>query len=222
MQTHGMVLSRQAEIIPISIGETSFTVIGAGSIGSHVTSMLVKMGATKVTVHDPQRVSTENVGPSLYGMNNVNELKVECLRGLLLTETGVEITAIPRLYRIEPLESEVVIVTIDSMEGRRRIWDSHRIKWKLWVDARMGFDQCGVYVCNAYDDHSVDLYVKSILRQGAALPCGQKATAFISGGLVVGLVGTIIARYLRGLSVPTELFYKGFLESTPFFSVVYG
>lgn len=215
-----MTLSRQAMLIPAHIQELRVLMIGAGSIGSMTTSMLLRMGVKHLTVYDKDVVNIENVGPSAYGLTDLTKTKTASLHDLLLTSTGISITTKNRFYTSQREIADVVIVTVDSMEARRFIWERKNISgWKVWIDARMGFDQCSTTTCIADDPESVAFYEESIARQGADLPCGQKATAFISGGIVVGFVGTIVARYVNGLPLPCELFYKGFVQDAPFFSV---
>lgn len=195
--------------------------IGVGSIGSMATSMLIRMGVKHLTAYDKDIVNIENVGPSAYGLNDLTKMKTGALQDSLLTATGISITVKNRFYTSQREEADVVVITVDSMEARRFIWERKNISgWKLWIDARMGFDQCSVTTCMSDDPKSITFYEKSIAREGAPLPCGQKATAFISGGVVVGFIGTVIARYVKGLPVPRELFYKGFVEDAPFFSVM--
>lgn len=216
-----MTLSRQALIVPEHIQHLKILLIGAGSIGSMTALMLLRMGVQTLTVYDKDVVNIENVGPSAYGLNDLTRTKLDALRDLALTTTGISITTKNRFYTSQREQADVVIVTVDSMEARRFIWERQNISgWKLWIDARMGFDQCSTTTCFSDDSESMEFYAKSIARAGAPLPCGQKATAFISGGIVVGFIGTVLTRWIRGLAVPTEIFYKGFVDDAPFFSVM--
>lgn len=221
MDTVSMTLSRQAALVPAHISELKVLMIGIGSIGSMATSMLLRMGVKHLTAYDKDVVNIENVGPSVYGLNDLTKTKTASLHASLLTTTGISITTKNRFYTSQRETADVVIVTVDSMEARRFIWERKNISgWKLWIDARMGFDQCSTTTCFADNPESIAFYEQSIARPGAPLPCGQKATAFISGGIVVGFIGTIMARYVRGLPVPREMFYKGFVDDAPFFSVM--
>lgn len=216
-----MTLSRQALLVPAHISDLRVLMIGIGSIGSMATSMLLRMGVRHLTAYDKDVVNIENVGPSSYGLNDLTQTKTDALRASLLIATGVGIETKNRFYTSQRETADVVIVTVDSMEARRFIWERQNISgWKLWIDARMGFDQCSTTTCMSDNPESIEFYAKSIAREGAPLPCGQKATAFISGGIVVGFIGTVLARYVNGLPIPRELFYKGFVEDAPFFSVM--
>jgi hypothetical protein len=216
-----MTLSRQALIVPEHIQHLKVLMIGAGSIGSMTASMLLRMGVKNLTVYDRDTVSIENIGPSIYGLNDLTKTKTASLHDLLLTATGISITTKNRFYTSQRETADVVIVTVDSMEARRFIWERQQIAgWRMWIDARMGFDQCSTTVCFSDNPKSTEFYSRSIARAGAPLPCGQKATAFISGGIVVGFIGTVLTRWIRGLPVPQELFYKGFVDDAPWFSVM--
>jgi len=212
-----MDLSRQRLLVPSIIKTIPILVIGAGSIGSNVTNVLCRMGAENVTLYDKDTLSPENVAPGFGGMNWLSTNKAKAVKDKIASELGTTINAMPYRYRRQHADAEIVIVTVDSMIVRQHIWYENRINgWKLWLDARMGKDQAGVYACRGVDDYK--WYVDSINREGAALACGEKATAPICAGLVPGMVGIMVMRYIHGLKVPRSLFTKVLLEE-PFFSV---
>ncbi len=220
--THGLDLSRQQLLVPRTIGETTFLVIGAGSLGSNVTNVLCRLGAGSVTVFDRDTLSSANVAPGFAGMNWLGEPKVGALANKLYDELGVRITPVASRYKGQRVDADIVVVTVDSMQARRDIWAvRQRIEgWVLWIDTRMGKDQAGVYVVRTSADHA--WYEASIAREGAALACGEKATAPISVGLVPGFVGTVVMRYLRGRPMPRSMFAKVLLDDAPFISVDMG
>lgn len=161
--------------------------------------------------------------PSYAGKNWLGKSKVVALAEKIQYETGSSaIIPIERNYTGQRESADVVIVTVDSMEARRRIWaNRERINgWNLWIDARMGKDQAGVYCVR--NEQDIPWYEGSLAREGAQLVCGEKATASICGGYVPGMVGTMIMRYIRDLPMPRSMFVKVLLEPQPFFSVDMG
>jgi len=218
-----MDLSRQALLIPAhAIGELTFLIIGLGSIGSNVANVLSRMGASTQTWYDRDITSLENVAPAFSGINSIGDTKVDTAYARIQQDLGEEevknIRAYPYFYKNQREHADIVIVGVDSMEVRREIWANNRIEgWKLWIDGRMGEDQAGLYIVRENDDY--EWYEESLARPGAELMCGEKATAPICAGLIPGMVGSVIMRYVNGLTVPQSIFVKMLLDFGMFFSV---
>lgn len=193
----------------------SFLIIGAGSLGSGITNIITRMGAQDITVFDRDKLEPANIAPSFASRQHLGQPKVTALQDKLHTETGFKIKAVNDSFGQQMFDVDIVVISVDTMNMRRYIWDNHRINYELWIDARMGGDQAGVYT--HVSGFPTDTYDKGIRREGAQLPCGEKATAPISAGLVPGMVGMIVMRYIHELPIPSEIFTKVLIEPV-FFS----
>src|ERR1700733_5265544 len=71
-------------------------ICGAGAIGSNLAVNLVRMGITKLTVIDKDRVEERNIGTQVYGVDDIGAKKSECLRHLIFREVGEEIISVPQ------------------------------------------------------------------------------------------------------------------------------
>jgi molybdopterin/thiamine biosynthesis adenylyltransferase len=75
------------------IAGASVLICGAGALGSNLAENLARMGVTKISVIDRDRVEEHNIGTQVYSLDDVGGKKAELLRNLLYREVGVEITA---------------------------------------------------------------------------------------------------------------------------------
>jgi len=175
-----------------------------------MTNTLVRMGAESILLQDFDTVKEENVAPSFFSTRDVKAPKTHAVRDRIYSDFGFYINISEEAYSRQIRDVDIVIITVDSLNMRRTIWNNHRITYRLWIDARMGFDQVGVY--SHLFGAPVDTYELTLSRPGEPLPCGQKATAPLSIGLVPGLVGTVVMRYLRELPIPSEIFAKVLMD----------
>jgi len=177
---------------------------------------MARIGVEHFELFDQDVVSIENVCPTTFTPSQVGVPKVEALAEQLKVY-GAKVRVHKTMYGSQPVKTDVVIVGVDNMEARQQIWTQHKIDWKLWLDGRIGRDQASVFA--VVKDGNLIPYLSSLQWETAPLPCGMKATAFICGGIVSGMMGTAVARWLNGLDVPAEMYFQGFTPETPFFSV---
>lgn len=106
---------------PSSFNPIPVTIIGVGAGGSIACQNLAKLGITDITICDNQRVSIENVGPSLYGPVHVGIPKVEACAQLVAQTSGIEVTQrFCDASELGPLKG-VVFCCVDSMQVRKSI-----------------------------------------------------------------------------------------------------
>ena len=181
-------------------------VIGAGSLGSNITNIIARMGARNITVYDNDILTPENLAPSFASRQDLSMPKVDALKAKLYAELGIEINAVNDAFGKQRGFSNVMVIAVDSLNMRRYIWNNHRYEYDIWIDARMGDDQAGVYT--HVRGCPTEFYESTMEREEAQMLCGQKATAPLCVGLVPGMVGVVIMRYLNQLSIPKEMFAK--------------
>ena len=194
-----MNLSRQANIVRTEQREKKIVIIGCGGIGSNVAHILFSTGFTNLTLFDGGDVAAENIAPQFFttdqiGLNKAMALK-QRLAHIFSEEDAGSITAVEDNFRRRHLidEADIVIVGTDSMESRRSIWGSEGniTGWQWWIDARMGGTQYKVLTVGN-NRLSREAYATSLIPESTPLPCGEKATAFITKGLLPGLIGGIV------------------------------
>jgi hypothetical protein len=211
-----MDLTRQADLIPAGSLNSPVLILGAGNIGSNVARLIAAIGVKDITVFDPDRVGSENVGPSLFGREEVGVNKALALAVVLERDYNISVNAVATKF---PLQHEgvyrFVIQAIDDKPARREIWyqvlkPQVNLRWQWLIDARMGADLFTVATILADDKPDCLYYEEWLDSPPGELSCGEKATAFQTQGLISGTVGMVMAQIARGQQPPREVFMKTF------------
>lgn len=199
-------LTRQADLIPMSVLVEKITIIGAGAVGSWTCLALAKMGFTNLTVFDFDRVDIVNLNSQFYPVGAVGQMKVLALRNMILQFTGVEISVSDNAYAGGAVNG-IVIAAVDSMKVRRLIWEQHKnlaFQTRAIIDPRMGAESALLYVMNPSEPSDQEAYEKTLYGDSEALqePCTAKATIYTANllaGLVCKAVKDLLTRpdYLR-------------------------
>lgn len=109
------------------LAEVHVTVIGAGSIGSHVNEALAEYGIRRLTLVDPDRLLQHNFCRHLAHPSQLGRMKVTAERDRLLSrDPGVAVEALPLdvIYDADlmrPLfaRTDIVVVAADGIDPRR-------------------------------------------------------------------------------------------------------
>ena len=204
--------SRQSDLYPSDVmSNLSVCVIGCGGIGSNVVNLLARIGIRKFTLYDNDVVESPNVPPTWFRLKDVGLSKVEALKLQLLENFGITtVSARDMFYNVQGGTFDVVICCTDNIVSRVRAFDDNRLHWKLWIDARMGGDQCSVYcITRPGPQEAEEKYEKTLQRPDTDLPCGMKSTAALTTGIIPGFIGTCLYRYYGlGQQPPYEMFFK--------------
>jgi hypothetical protein len=168
------------------------TVIGAGSVGSLIVNMLVRIGVTSVTVIDDDFVDGHNVGPSLYGVGDIGCHKVNRLKAIIERTTDVRINALCRKYAGEPLRG-TVICCVDNMETRQILWNTikRKIAVDLLVDTRTGehFSQLfTVRPSYPEDIRAYEPYLEYSTQEASPQMCGGHSIIFVASRIASSAV----------------------------------
>lgn len=202
----GNALSRQSEIIPDHIADLRVTVVGVGGIGSNVVWTLAGMGVRYFELFDPDVVNTENIYPGNFSNAHIGTPKVSSVKDKICSELMVargDVADHPHafgeyggLYD----RSDIFIVATDNMESRRETWAMAEDLdlYNLWIDARMGGTSATVYSLLAQDDEIKSRYNKRVQIDNIPLPCGQKATALLTKGMIPAMVAQSVYDYVIG------------------------
>jgi hypothetical protein len=141
---HNLDISRHQELFEPHNFRTPITIIGAGATGSWIALSLAKLGIEDITVWDFDKVEAHNIPNQAYGIHDVDKPKVKALYELIQYETKTEINIKPQKYTNQRL-SGIVIMQVDSMSERKRIWETSikmKPSVKLLIETRLGMD-CG-------------------------------------------------------------------------------
>jgi molybdopterin/thiamine biosynthesis adenylyltransferase len=175
-------LTRQWDIIPVSVLDQKITVIGAGAIGSFTVLALAKMGFNNITVFDFDTIETENLNCQFYRFSDIGKLKVSALREIVMDFTGVSITYHPSRYEGGQFNG-IVISAVDSMAVRKLIWENHKqfsLGTRLLIDPRMGAETALCYAMKPMDPEDIKSYEKTLYSDERAVQerCTAKSTMY--------------------------------------------
>jgi sulfur carrier protein ThiS adenylyltransferase len=183
MSQHELNFSQQRQYI--APDETKpVHLLGAGSVGSHVASMLARIGVTNITVWDDDSVDSHNVGPSLYGKDDFGCYKVDALAAIIKRDTGVIIKTEKKKYAGEQIR-DTVICCVDSMEARQAIWQS--VKKNPFVDilidtrvAEEFYQVFSILPCKEAHITYYEHYLAYSSNESARQMCGRHSIIYVS------------------------------------------
>lgn len=191
---------RQFGIVRPSQLQFPIVVVGAGGIGSWTTLALAKMGCTNITVVDPDRVEEKNTPSQIYTKEDIGLFKVAALHRVVLQLTGIQIgfatEKFEQWYPLNELRGEVIVVSVDSLEARRRIWKTLKgviLFFGLLIDARMAGELLRIIAVTPFPPQTVERYEKTLTKNKIAHkePCTQRAVVyntFLCGGFIANTV----------------------------------
>jgi len=163
--------ARQWGLIDVErLHEVPIKIIGTGSVGSFIALSLAKMGAQTIETWDDDIVNEVNISNQFYRLEDVGEYKVDALQGLIKAFEKVNIIANPeKCNGSEGLEG-IVIVALDSMTPRKRIWDAIKGKdeVELFIDPRMGGRTARIYAVNPKT--GIEQYEKTLYHDDESTP----------------------------------------------------
>ncbi len=190
-------LTRQLDLIPVSVLGEPITIVGGGAIGGFAALFLVKTGFTNVTVIDYDTVDVVNMNSQFFRFKDIGKPKVLALQELIEDFTGVKITAVNDKYT-SGVYPGIVVSAVDSMATRKLIWDEHKehgFRTKLIIDPRMSAEYCALYAYEPMDRSAK--YENALYSDAEAVAerCTAKATMYTVGP-IAGLVAKVVKEFL--------------------------
>jgi hypothetical protein len=199
---------RQAELVRPDQLSHPITIIGLGGIGSPLTLALAKMGCSKLTLIDPDRVEIHNLPNQLYRSQDVGRPKAEALAGLLRSFDGLEVATLTRSAPPVP-RARVVISVVDTMRARTAIWSEgirYRARPSLYIDARMGGEVGRILAVSPSDPDDVAWYERTLFTDDESDParCTEQTIVY-SVFVLAGLIAAQVRREAVGKAVAREI-----------------
>jgi len=192
-----------------AVQDLEVTLVGAGRSGSFVAMVLAMLGAG-VRLYDPDALGPENQGKQLYRRPDVaaRRPKVRALRSLLRAVVpGARVRGHAERFDGAPVQarSPIVVVTVDTMHERRRIWEAlgGAPDLLLFLDVRLGPGQVRLHEVRAGEPEDAEEYAASLHAdpQAGTPACDQAASAHAAAA-AAALVGGALAAWADGLPRP--------------------
>ena len=195
---------RQRDLVPPPLlAQYHSVVISVGAIGRQVAVQLAAMGAPVLTLIDDDVVAVENLAVPGYAPAELGLAKVEAAAQACRhqnPDTLVEplMRRFARSFRISPQRERLaVFACVDSIQGRRTVWDALHAQAAFFADGRMAGEVLRVL---ASTDPPVDSYYPSTLFEAAQAhpaPCTGRSTLY-AASIAAGLMLARFAMHLRG------------------------
>lgn len=190
------------DILPI-------TLIGCGASGSAIGSIYAKMGGQLLYLYDQDSIELHNIPNQWFGTEYIGRNKAESLRDIILkmvpTEIQPNVFAYPKFWLEGDLTSGIVIMCVDSIEGRKEIFESllKTKEIKYLIDTRMASQFYEIYTIDMENEKNMEGYRSSLDLEIEEAPCTDRSviyTPHIMGARVV----YFIKRLSRGEPVPSH------------------
>lgn len=160
--------------------KTPIKVIGVGSVGSFTCLSLVKMGAHNIEVFDDDLLDEVNIANQFYREADIGEYKVDALQALIYDFEGINIKSNATKHNGSQVLEGIVIVALDSMLPRKRIWDAVKgnDKVELFIDPRMGGRVARIYAVNPIN--GINEYEKTLYKDDESVQerCTEKTIIY--------------------------------------------
>ena len=204
-----MDLRRHMELFNPEEFKTPVTIIGAGATGSFVAYQLAKMGIEDITVYDFDKVEPHNVPNQLFGLKDVGMQKVVALAGKIFDDTGIAINIHDEKFTTQRLAG-VVIMQVDSMSERSRIFNQHifmKPQVKHVIDSRMGLDMGRIYNINPVDMKESKRYQDSLYgdEESEVSACGASMTVITSAMNIASIVARQVINWHNEVDLNNEI-----------------
>lgn len=196
-----MSFLRQLDIINPKEMVYPVTVIGVGGIGRPVAETLAEMGCRKIIIYDPDRVEEHNRPNQAYRRKDIGRLKVEATKEIIEEfAEWCKVVAIPEEFESQRPLKGIVILAVDSIETRKKIWKLIRsnVDVPLFIDGRIGGEIIQVYTVRPCQLKDVETYEKTLFpkERAASLPCTAQQVIYV-GKIIGGLIALQVKKWLK-------------------------
>ena len=186
---------------------TPIKIIGTGSVGSFLALSLAKMGAQNIEVWDDDIIDEVNISNQFYRLKDIGEYKVDALQGLIKAFEDITIINHPQKCNGKEELKGIVIVALDSMLARKRIWDEIKGKddVELFIDPRMAGRVARIYAVNPKS--GIEEYEKTLYHDDEATQdrCTERTIIYNVLGISSLVCKVIEDHFKNGTGGCTEL-----------------
>lgn len=142
-------------------------IIGCGSVGSTVAELLVRLGLTKITLYDFDTVSSHNLANQMFVHADVNRLKVDALKDMLLAinpEAEDELQTVPEGWTEKTRLSGYVFLCVDNIDLRRKIASRNKINQSILAmfDFRTRLEDAQHFAADWKDPKQVENFINTM------------------------------------------------------------
>lgn len=188
--------TRTSTLVPSEVANFTATVVGVGSIGSHVAEALAKTGVGKLVLWDADKVESHNLPNQGFYLNDLGMSKVAAVEKRLEEGTGADIEAVPSFFEEGAFGTRLVVSALDSMAARKAVFKAFLLDpaAEVFIDGRMGSRFGKVFIVSKDDQKSVAFYMESLHDDANAWtePCTARSTIFCAYVIAGVMVATFV------------------------------
>lgn len=168
-------------------------VYGAGSIGSHVTVSLAKIGVKDITVYDYDEVEQGNTPAQFFDRQSKGK-KTEEIKRIVQQMTGTVINCIEckidEKTDIKPEFNSIHIIAFDNIEGRKILFNKLKDFPVHIIDGRIGGFVYEKYYIKGQED--LETYAKTLEGEFSEQECGEKCLWVVNSLISSKIVTDVI------------------------------
>lgn len=173
---------RQEKIFNPENQKFNIVVLGAGSLGSFIALNLAKLGFNNIHVYDFDIVEDYNLPNQFFRVQDIGKPKVEALLEIVRDFSEVELSiynekVTPKTILPMGLNT-LYVLTFDTLESRKMIYDMLRGMNNYLIDARMGAEEFHVYTTKLNDEKDTVEHDKAFDIIPTEIPCGEKSVIY--------------------------------------------
>lgn len=216
------ILSRDLSGMTQSLEKARVVCIGVGSLGSMIALQLARSGVGHLTLIDPDRLVSANLGRHVLGADDLGLLKVEALQKKIRKELPItEVVAFATFAEVAMYKNpkvfdkaDLVVITTADWQSEAILWEakSNGTTWSLlqaWSEphAQAGhalFAPPGVFDARGLFTENGDFkYKLTEWPQGGVIDLPACGESFIPGGYIgviniASMVSQVALRVLNG------------------------
>lgn len=184
-----MRYTRQEGIIKVSeYNHNWITIIGCGAIGSYIATSLTKIGFNKFVLYDQDIVEEHNLPNQFFKEESIGTPKVTATKKMMLDfNSTAEIIEKTEWYTHQQILSEILIVTVDTMEARENIFRKalENPSIQFLIDCRMNALEGHIYTIDLKDSKQVEYYKSTLFKDDEAVQerCTARSILFTVLGI---------------------------------------
>lgn len=124
--------SRDTLLVNKELNSKKIAIIGTGSLGSSVVMQLVRAGISNLTLIDPDKFESANIGRHVLGIDDLGKNKTDALKERIQKDIPfVNIKSIPRVIQYELIDKIQLLDDMDAVVITSADWLSEELIWFL-------------------------------------------------------------------------------------------
>ena len=142
-------------------------IIGCGSVGSTVASLLARAGVTKITLYDFDVVSSHNIANQMFSAADIGKNKTDSVKELICSinpEAKPDVSIKNNGWKPGTNLSGYVFLCVDNIETRKKIAEENKFNQsiKVMFDFRTRLEEAQHYATEWSSLDEIENFIKSM------------------------------------------------------------